>query len=151
MALEVWHIWVLAGIGLMILEIFTPYFLLGSFGIGAFAAAVAAFLDLSLKIQLGVMAVTVLVVFFTIRPLFVRYLYRFDDQKKIGVNALVGAIGKVSEPITAQAPGRVKVGGDDWLAFSADGAAFAAGAAVEVTRVDGAKIYVTQPQPTTKE
>ncbi|MBL7052235.1 MAG: NfeD family protein, partial [Candidatus Marinimicrobia bacterium] len=49
--MEIHHYWIIFGIILMIAEIFTPGFLLASFGIGAFGGSLFAYLDYDFKIQ----------------------------------------------------------------------------------------------------
>ncbi len=40
MEFEAWHIWLIVGIVLMVIEIFTPSFVAGSFGIGSILTSI---------------------------------------------------------------------------------------------------------------
>jgi membrane protein implicated in regulation of membrane protease activity len=143
--MSVWHYWVIGGILLLILEIFTTGFLLASFGFAALAAALSAYLGADLEIQLLVFAGGTLLFFFGIRPFYLRYFKRFDSPRRTGVEALIGRACTVTEPIdTDQGTGRVKVGGEDWRALPENDATLAAGTRVEVVRVEGATLYVRQ-------
>lgn len=145
--LQIWHVWIIAGILLFIMEIFVPAFLMGSLGLGAWAAAVAAGFGLSFTIQLSVFAVTMLVVFFLLRPFFNKTLARYDNPTKTGVQALIGKRALVTEPIhNITNQGRVKIGGELWKACSANGQSIPEGAHVEIQRVEGVTVFVTPIQ-----
>lgn len=142
--IEIWHIWVVIGIVLFIVEIFVPAFLMGSLGIGAFAAALAAGFGATFSLQLAVFAVTMIIVFFLLRPFFNKTLARFDSPVKTGVHALIGREAIVSEGIDNLANhGRVKIGGEFWKALSADGRTIDPGAHVKVQRIEGVTVYVS--------
>ena len=144
--MEIWHIWVIAAILLFILEIFTPGFVVACFGVGCLGSALAAYLEADIKWQVGIFSLTTAIVLFVIRPLFLKYCYSAKAGKiQTNVDALVGAMGLVSEKIDPSAnTGRVKVGGDDWRALSADDREIEEGQKVQVVKVDGTKIYVKQ-------
>ena len=95
--MEIHHYWIIFGIVLMIAEIFTPGFLLASFGIGAFGGSLFAYWDFEFKVQLFVFSAVTMGVFFGIRPLYNKYFYKLDDQRKTGVNAFIGNNYKVTE------------------------------------------------------
>lgn len=143
--MEIWHYWIIAGIVLLILEIFTPGFLLASFGIGAFAGSAGAYLGVGLKYQLLVFSITSLIVFFGIRPAYKKYFGRFDDQRKTGTDALVGKSCKVTESIDNDSgEGRVRIGGELWKACSQDGSVIDRGDVVIVAKIEGATAYVAK-------
>ena len=97
--MEIHHYWIIFGIVLMIAEIFTPGFLLASFGIGAFGGSLFAYWDFEFKVQLFVFSAVTMVVFFGIRPLYNKYFHKLDDQRETGVNAFIGNNYKVTENI----------------------------------------------------
>lgn len=140
---DVWQIWIIAGIVLFIAEIFLPAFLMGSLGIAAWAAAIAAGLDLSLSAQVLVFSITLLVVFFLARPFFNRTLARFDQPLRTGVQALIGREALVVEAIdNTTNRGRVKIGGETWKAQTASGTPMAEGARATVERIEGVTVFV---------
>ncbi len=141
--MEGYHYWLILGIILFIGEIFTPGFLLACLGIGAFVAGLAAFFQVSLTGQILWFSVATLIVFFGIRPFIMKFLNRFEDQTKIGIDALVGRDGIVTEKIIAEKQlGRVKIGGEDWKAKSSDGSDIEVQTAVIITGIEGATAYV---------
>ena len=142
--MEDWHIWVIAGVVLLIAEIFTPGFVLACFGVACLVAAVIAAFDVSLTFEVIVFCVASVVAFFAVRPLFVKRFYRSDDEAaKTNVDALVGKEGMVAERVDPSLNvGRVTLGGDNWRAVSADGVVIERGDKVEVVRVEGTKLFV---------
>ncbi len=145
-----WHIWVIAGLVLFIAEIMIPGFLVACFGVGCLAAAVMAAADLGVKWQLVGFSLGTLVVYFTIRPLFLRHFYRKASPVKTNVHALVGRVGVVTQALDPHAgSGRLKVRGEDWRGVPVDDVVIEAGEEVEVVEVDGTKLLVklvTQPK-----
>lgn len=141
--MQVWHYWVIAGIVLLIFEIFTPAFLLASFGFAALGAALAAYLGATIEIQILVFAIGSLVFFFGVRPLYFRFFKKFESPRRTGIEALIDEPGLVVEAIDSDSGrGRVKVGGEDWRAKLEGGGKLAEGVKVIVTRVEGATLFV---------
>ncbi len=142
--MQAWHLWIIGGILLIVLEMFTVSFFLASFGVAAMLTAIAAALGASLEVQLAVLAVTSLFTIFGVRPLFKSGIYRLSDRRLTGPAALIGKVGHVTERIVGPAdPGRVRLGGEEWRAIAPHpGLAIEPGAAVEVTAVDSATLTV---------
>ncbi|MGI8603045.1 MAG: NfeD family protein [Verrucomicrobiales bacterium] len=142
--MDAWHIWVIAGIILIILEMFTISFVLAGFGVACLAAAAMAALDFGLNAQLAALAVASVICLFGIRPLFQRGIYRFSEQRRVGAHALIGQPGIVVLRVGGRdAPGRVRVGSEEWRAVAAsDASAFDPGMTVEITAIDSATLVV---------
>ncbi len=112
---EVWQLWLAAAMGLIILEVFVPGFVLACLGVGALAGAMGAALGWSLSVQLVSVAVLSLVSFFFLRPTALRMFQ--SDGARTGVDALVGRECTVTTGFDASTGlGRCKVDGDDWRA-----------------------------------
>jgi membrane protein implicated in regulation of membrane protease activity len=141
MAFELWHLWIIAGILLFVLEIFTPGFVAAAIAVGCLAGALPAFLGASAAWQLGAFAAGTLVAFVGARPFVLRHLERGDGYLS-NVEGLLGRDGTVLEGIPGQAGGRVLVGGEDWRAVSASGEALEVGQSVTVVAVEGNKLVV---------
>lgn len=143
--MQAYHYWLIVGIILLILEIFTSGFLLASFGFAALAAAMSAYFGAALTTQILIFAVAALVFFFAVRPLFLGFLKKFGQERRTGVEALIGQTGVVVEAIdNDQGKGRVKIGGEDWRARLVDGGQLESGARVVVSGVEGATVFVQQ-------
>ena len=91
-----WILWLVVAVGLIIAEIFTLGFVLFWFGIGAAAAAVAAFLGLGPGWQFAAFAVVSILLTTMSRTIFARYLPHGDgNAMKSGIDSLPGKIGTV--------------------------------------------------------
>lgn len=141
--MQIYHYWIISGIILMIAEIFTPGFLLASFGIGAFGGSLFAYWDYEFKIQLLTFSIVTMVVFFGIRPIYLKYFQRFGDQRKTGVDAYIGKIYKVTEPINnAENTGRVQIGSESWRARSEKDELIESGERITVQKLEGSTVFV---------
>ena len=142
--MEAQHYWLTSGIILMIAEILTPGFVLASFGIGALGGSLSAHLDYKITVQLTVFSIVTMTVFFGIRPVYTKFLYRSDDQIETGVKAFIGNTYKVTEAIiNMENTGRVKIGSESWLARSESDAIIEAGEFVVVSSVEGSTLIVS--------
>jgi membrane protein implicated in regulation of membrane protease activity len=142
-----WILWIVLGVILIIAEVFTPGFVLLSFGIGALAAALAGAVGItSLPLQFLIFAVVSVSLTAASRTLFVNYFSRkkVDESLKTGMRALPGKVGiVVSSSRGPMNEGAVKVFGSTWTAFPAEGEELLeAGDRVSVERVEGSRIYV---------
>ena len=132
---------------LVVAEVFTSGFVLLWFGIGALAAGLAGLLGVhSIVLQFLIFAVVSIALTAASRTIFVNYFSREKSggDLKSGVESLPGKIGTVvSSSRGAMHEGAVKVFGSTWTAYPAEGEEpLEAGDRVEVTRVQGASIYV---------
>ena len=142
-----WIFWTVLGAVLIIAEIFTTGFVLLWFGIGALAAAFAAFIGInSITAQFLIFAIVSIALTAASRTIFVNYFSRekAGGDLKSGVEALPGKIGTVvSSSRGALQEGAVKVYGSTWTAFPIEGEEpLEAGDRVIVESVKGASIYV---------
>ena len=113
-----------------------------SFSSGAALAALASLIPVDLTIQLIVFFAGTALSFLILR----RYVARSigTSGHRTNVEALVGKRGVVIEQVTSDKPGRVRVGGEAWLARAATaGMDFAEGAEITVVAVRGAHLVVT--------
>lgn len=119
MNIETYQIWIIISIILFIIEVFAPTFLAICLAIGCIAASFVAYFDFDFRIQLIAFSIGALFIFFTVRPLMLKYAHKKSGKIKTNANALVGKIGRVVETIdNNKNTGRVIVDGDDWRAES---------------------------------
>ncbi len=142
-----WIFWAILGAVLVVAEVFTTGFVLLWFGIGALAAGLAGFLGVhSIIVQFLIFAIVSITLTAASRTIFVNYFSREKSggDLKSGADSLPGKIGTVvSSSRGSMHEGAVKVFGSTWTAYPADGEEpLEAGDRVEVTRVQGASIYV---------
>jgi len=133
--------WAFMALFFLIGELFTPGFILICFGIGAGAAAILAFLDVSLLWQFvafaGVSGISILLS----RP-FARRVSN-PAENVFGVDRVLGkeAIVLIAiDPETAH--GRVRVDREEWLADSEDGSSIPDRTRVQVVGIEGTRLKV---------
>ena len=136
--MEIWHMWVIAALILVVVEIFTTGFAVICLAIGALAAAVDAACGGGAEGQLIWFAAATLLAFVFVRPLLVKAFRKSGGRERLsGVDALKGREAVVSEHISSSDnTGRVAVDGDDWKAVSADGSSIGKGEKVTIESVD---------------
>jgi membrane protein implicated in regulation of membrane protease activity len=141
-----WILWTILGVVLVIAEVFTPGFVLLWFGVGALAAALAAFLGAGLAAQFILFIIISAALTALSRTIFVNYFTSRGDPEgmKMGVASLPGQVGTVvTSSQGALDEGAVKVFGSIWTAYPAEGEPpLEAGDRVVVERLQGASIYV---------
>ncbi|MCK5787378.1 MAG: NfeD family protein [Chlamydiia bacterium] len=138
-----WENWIYAGLILLILEIFTPGFVIACIGIGALLASSVAYFDLSISIQLIVFSIGTLLSFLGIRPYVLKHIYNSKEETITNAETLIGKVTKVKEAINNDAnKGRISIYGDNWRARSEDGSIINKGETVEVTKIDSTVLIV---------
>ena len=141
--MEVYQLWLVVAIILVILEILTAGFGVICFAIGAGLAALAAGLNLGVTWQIVIFAVVSLLAFVFLRPLVINFLDKKSKDVKTNAEAIVGRNGIVSERIdAAQHTGRVAIDGDDWKAVSEDGTVIEKGETVQVVKLESIIVTV---------
>ena len=109
---------------------------------GSLAAILAALCGASLPVQIVLFLAVSVALLAYLRPLVRKYV----SPKITATNAdrVIGKTAVVTESIdNIAAQGAVKVGGVVWTARSSGGKPIAAGAQVQVDRIEGVKLYVT--------
>ena len=143
--MDVYQIWLVVAIVLVILEIMTAGFGVICFAIGAVFSALVAGLGGSITWQIVVFAVVSPLTFVFLRPVVIRFLDKKSKDVKTNADAVIGRKGVVSERIdSAQHTGRVAIDGDDWKAISEDGSVIEKGAEVKIVKLDSIILTVKQ-------
>ena len=109
---------------------------------GSLAAILAALCGASLPVQIVLFLAVSVGLLACLRPL----VRKYASPKITATNAdrVIGKTAVVTESIdNIAAQGAVKVGGVVWTARSSGGKPIAAGAQVQVDRIEGVKLYVT--------
>lgn len=123
--MEVWLIWMLVALLLILVEIFTPGFAFACFSIGClFSCILSAFSHDALNWQIAIFIVTSLLSFIFVRPFALKILSKRAERKgnyQSNMESLIGREAIVIEKIPAEDVGRVKVDGDTWQAVIARG------------------------------
>lgn len=141
--MQTWHLWIIVGIVLSILEIFTSGFLVINFGIAAIITGLVAWAGVGFKVQVFTFAISSLILFALSRKLATKYLNKDKPEARTNVDALKDQSGIVTERIPGGLDrGQVKIGGEEWSAISEDNVEIPAGDKVVIVRVEGNKLVV---------
>lgn len=137
-----WQLLTTLGLILMLMEIFSPGFVLFPIGL-AFIMTVpfTFFLDHWLT-QLSVLGINLLIIFWIFSK-FVRPKLK-KEAYKTNVDAMVGNLAEVVEPFEGDQLGYVKLYGDRWQCYSTSGESYTQGEKVKITRIDGNKVVVSK-------
>lgn len=143
MELLAWHVWMILGILFIIIEIFDPAFFFVSLGIGAIVTGLLALLP-SMKdnilLQIFLFAIFSFIAFLFARKMGKKILA--NPGQETNVFALKGKFAFVTTEIHTDDKGRVKVGGEEWVAISEDNLPIDIGEKVVVMGIDGNKLIV---------
>lgn len=141
--MDIWQVWVIAGVAMLGLEMFAPGFVLALLGVAALVTSVFAAYGTTLNTQLLSFAVVTAALTLGVRPLILRYFHRRVPGGSTNAGALIGRTGRVLEPVDDCAgTGRIKLGSEEWKAISARALVLPLGARVVVRRVEGCKLVV---------
>lgn len=134
-------VWLIAGIVLLGVEVFTGAFVLVMLGGGALAAAAAsAFLGTSLPVDAAVFAVVSVLLLAAVRPALQRRLHIEPDA---GDGSMVGLCGVVVRRVDGH-DGQIKIEGELWSARAMDrDRIFEPGERVSVMQLSGLTAVVS--------
>jgi membrane protein implicated in regulation of membrane protease activity len=150
---HLWEAWLAVGIALALAEMLSLDLFLLMLAGGALAGMGTALVTDSLVVQVLVASAAALLLLAGVRPPLVRRLHGGPDLV-LGPASLVGSRGIVTEAVAEHRPGRVKIGGESWLAVSEGGETdIEVGRTVEVLSISGATAHVRPafPPPDSKE
>lgn len=139
---HLWETWLGASILLALAELLSLDLFLLMLAGGALAGVGTALVTDSAVVQVLVASATAVLLLGLVRPTLVRRLHGGPDLV-LGPASLVGSRGIVTEPVAEHRPGRVKIGGESWLAVAEPPlAAIPVGTSVEVVSIAGATAHV---------
>jgi membrane protein implicated in regulation of membrane protease activity len=151
MKFEPWHLWVIATIVFVLLEIALPSFVMMSIAMGCFLAFGGALFHAPLALQLILFCIGTIAGFLGVRPVMVKYVYKHKNIQT-NASALVGRVGKVVEEINPEREtGCVAIDGDKWKAISATREIIPAAEKVKVTALNSIIVTVEPLEPAQKE
>lgn len=137
-----WAAWVGVGAFLGLAELLSGDLMLAMLAVGAFGGAVTAAAGGAVVLQFIVAAVVSFAMLGLVRPNMLRRLHT-GPELRVGPQTLIGLRAVTSTDLSALAPGRIKVGGEDWLAKPYDESlTIESGTLVEVLDIRGATAYV---------
>ena len=145
---ELWWVFVVAGIGLIICEIFISGFVIMWFGVAAIITAIPVKMDASTNVIVSVYAISLILLGIFGRRLAMSFFNKGeDDSTKTSTAGYSGSIGIVTEKIGITGiPGRVYVNNESWSAISANGKEIEKDVQVRILKIDGVKVIVEKKE-----
>lgn len=132
-------LWAIVGALFILAELSSPgLFFFISFALGCFASGLISLATQSFELQASAALAVCLVSFFV----FSKFLHGKIDTSHAATNidALINQTAIVTESITPEVPGRVKIRGEEWVAESTH--AFEVGTHVKITAIKGNRLVV---------
>ena len=135
--MEAYHLWLIAGLLLAAGEMLLGDFTLLCIGVATGSTAIPALMGWSIELSLAWLAITLLILFVTLRPAMRRYLMADSPNLASNVHSLVGntATVKLEDGVPWSS-----VGGDHWRLECAEG--LDDGQTVQVVAVEGSRLRV---------
>ena len=135
-------LWLVAGIGLVVAELFTLTIVLGMLGVAALVTAAVAFLGVGAVGQALAFVGTSSALLLFARPPVQRMLNKGDDGRSSDARMLTGSTAMVVERVS-DTSGQVRLNGELWRArpYAGNGP-IDAGLPVSVAAVEGATLLV---------
>lgn len=139
---HLWETWLGVAIVLGVAEMLSMDLFLLMLAGGALAGMGTALVTDNVVVQVVVASAAAVLLMGAVRPPLLKRLHGGPDLV-LGPASLVGSHGLVTESIAAHSPGRVKIGGESWLAVSPGAESdIEAGRTVEVIAIVGATAHV---------
>jgi membrane protein implicated in regulation of membrane protease activity len=139
---HMWVGWLTAAVGLAALELVSLDLFLIMLAGGALVGTLTALVGGPFALQVVLALISSVALLSVIRPNVVRRLHSGPDLKT-GADALIGKRATVLREMSHHAPGRVKIGGEEWTAAPYDeDDSIEAGEVVDVVQIKGATAYV---------
>jgi len=109
--------WLIAGIVLMLMELLTPGFVVFFFGLAAATVALCIWLFPGFGAYWQLAAFSVFsILYLVVLRRYVKSVFMGDVESNAVADDLVGRVGKVTELIRPEVPGRVQVRDAEWTA-----------------------------------
>jgi len=140
-----WYFWIILGVVLLILEIFTAGFFVALIGVAALLMAVVSLFISTLWLQLLIFTLLSVGIVWIFLPMIRRSL----EHNAVPTNqeAMIGKTVLVTEEINnTLGKGYVKYYGDFFPARSVDGKVIPAGKEVIIRRIEGIRVFVEEAE-----
>ena len=136
------YVWFALMVVFIIMEASTVTMVSIWFVMGALAAMIVSLLGGALWLQVVLFLAVSALLLWCLRPVVKKHFT--PKLEKTNVDAVIGAVGRVTEQISnVDACGHVKLGAMEWAARSTAGTTIEEGALVCVDRVEGVRVFVS--------
>lgn len=137
-----WQIWCIAGIILLILEMFTPAIFFINLAFAAFITAIFNYLGFSFLAQSIIFSLFSVVFIVFLRPFMVKIIKTKNNSNSTGISGkYINHEAKVVKEITKN-DGRIALYGEEWNARAVDDEVIPIGSIVKIKSNDSIIMYV---------
>lgn len=131
-------IWLIAFLGLLLVEFLTVGLVSIWFAFGALAALITTFITESVLVQVLVFVVISIIALLVTRPLMKKF--KVNGFEPTNNDRVIGKVAEVTKEIKPNVYGEVVIFGTEWMAASEE--KIAVGEKVVVEKIEGAKLIV---------
>ncbi len=139
--LNLWQIWVIAGVILCIVEIFTPAMFFLNIGLACFIASIIAALGFAGIWQVIIFGLFSAIFLIWLRPLLLK---QKQSEKPETIEMYIGKTAKVIEKVTKD-NGKIAIFGEEWQAKSINDEVFEVGNNVKIVKNESIVMFVEKP------
>lgn len=131
-------IWLIAFLGLLLVEFLTVGLVSIWFAFGALAALITTFITESVLVQVLVFVIISIIALLVTRPLMKKF--KVNGFEPTNTDRVIGKVAEVTKEIKPNVYGEVVIFGTEWMAASEE--KIAVGEKVVVEKIEGAKLIV---------
>lgn len=131
-------IWLIAFLGLLLVEFLTVGLVSIWFAFGALAALITTFITESVLVQVLVFVIISIIALLVTRPLMKKF--KVNGFEPTNTDRVIGKVAEVTKEIKPNVYGEVVIFGTEWMAASEEKIAVGEKAVVE--KIEGAKLIV---------
>ena len=137
--MDLWQIWAIGGVLLIVLELFTPSMLFLNFALACFITAIEAIYTDNMYILLGSWSIMSALFIIFLRPLLLKK--NTNKNNATGIDKYIGKKAKALENIT-QNSGVISIFDERWNARSTSAETISAGSVVIIEHFEDLTMYV---------
>lgn len=138
--MEIWQIWCVFGLFLLILEMFTPALFFLSLAFAAFLTAIFSYFEITYVSQSIIFALSSILLIVFLRPFLLSKIKTNNSQTGIGAK-YIGHEAKVIEDVTSTS-GRISIYGEDWNARTLNEEVIPVGSVVKIIKNESIIMFV---------
>ena len=137
-------VWTVLMVAFLVAEAACPFHLVSVwFAVGALVAVIVSLLGGALWLQITLFLVVSVALLVALWPLVKKYVN--PKVTATNIDSIIGTEGYVIAAVdNLNATGKVKLGGMEWTARSTSGAPIPEGALIQVDRIEGVKVFVSE-------
>ena len=138
--MELWLLWIIAGVIFFVIEIFTPLLFFLNLAIASLITAGVAYFEIGAIWQVIIWGILSAILLLFLRPLLVKSTAQNEEASGIEAS-YIGKEAKTIQP-TNKENGRITIYGEDWIARSVDENEIPENTIVKIVRYENSIFFV---------